>query len=223
MEKLAAIILMAGLSTRFGGPTNKQLCLLNAKPLFSYSIETFAKLNNIDKLVIAVNQENKEEVQKFLEKTGINAQIVLGGVTRQESVENALNVLKLSENDIVIIHDAARPLVDVFIINQVAKAAIEFGASTSYLPATDTIAIKDENDKVVKFIERKIIAQIQTPQAFKYGLLTKAHSLINEKDATDDCSLVMKLGHEIKLVKGDKKFHKVTTSEDIQYLEGLLK
>ena len=223
MEKLAAIVLMAGLSTRFGGSTAKQLCLLNDKPVFEYAIEAFAKLNNIDELVIAVNQENKEIIEKFLEKTGINAQIVLGGITRQESVEHALDALKVNDNDIVIIHDAARPLVDVFNINQVAKAAHEFGASTTYLPAIDTIAIKNENDEVVEFVKRDSIAQIQTPQAFKYGLLKKAHESAKDNEATDDCSLVMKLGYKVKLIQGDKKLHKITTLEDIIYLEGLLK
>lgn len=223
MEKLAAIVLMAGLSTRFGGSTAKQLCLLNDKPVFAYAIEAFAKLSNINKLVIAVNQENKQEIEKFLEKTGIKAQIVLGGITRQESVEHALDALNLSDNDIVIIHDAARPLVDVFHINQVAKAAHEFGASTTYLPAIDTIAIKNENNEVVEFINRNTVAQIQTPQAFKFGLLKKAHESAKDNEATDDCSLVMKLGYKVKLVQGDKKLHKITTKEDIEYLEGLLK
>ena len=223
MEKLAAIVLMAGLSTRFGGPKNKQLCLLNGKPVFTYSIETFAKLNNIDELVITVNQENKEEIEKFLRKTGINAKIVLGGATRQESVRNALNALDLNDDNVVVIHDAARPLVDVFIINQVAKAAFEYGAATAYLPATDTIAIKNENDEIVEFKDRNTIAQIQTPQAFKYGLIKKAHNDAKDNKATDDCSMVMSLGNKVKLVKGDKKFNKITTSEDIKYLEGLLK
>ena len=221
MEKLAAIVLMAGLSTRFGGPKNKQLCLLNNKPVFTYAIEAFAKLNNIDQLVIAVNKENKEVIEKFLGKTGIKAKIVLGGITRQESVEHSLNVLNLSENDIVIIHDAARPFVDVFNINQVAKAAHDFGAATTYLPATDTIAIKNDDDEVIEFVKRDTIAQIQTPQAFKYGLLKKAHEFAKDNEATDDCSLVMELGYKVKLIKGDKKLHKITTIEDMKYLEGL--
>ena len=68
MEKLAAIVLMAGLSTRFGGSTAKQLCLLNDKPVFAYAIEAFAKLSNINKLVIVVNQEIKQKIENFLEK-----------------------------------------------------------------------------------------------------------------------------------------------------------
>lgn len=222
MEKLVAIVLVAGLSTRFGGPKNKQLCLLNGKPVFTYAIDAFAKHKAVNELIIAVNNDNKAEIEKYVKENLYNAKIIMGGATRQESVDNALETLSLAENDIVIIHDGARPLVDERIIDDVAKAASDYGASTAYLEAIDTIAVKNEKDEVVEFIDRKTVAQIQTPQGFKYGLLKKAHE-VEEKDATDDCSLILKLGNEVKLVRGDKKFHKITTIEDIKYLEGLLK
>lgn len=222
MEKLVAIVLMAGLSTRFGGPKNKQLCLLNGKPVFTYAIDTFAKHKAVNELIITVNNDNKTEIENYVKENLYNAKIVMGGATRQESVDNALKILSLAQNDIVIIHDGARPLVDERIIDDVVKAASDCSASTAYLEAIDTIAVKNENDEVVKFIDRKTVAQIQTPQGFKYGLLKKAHE-VEEKDATDDCSLILKLGNKVKLVQGDKKFHKITTSKDIKYLEGLLK
>ena len=223
MEKLAAGVLMAGSSVRFGGPKNKQFCLLNGKPVFAYSIETFAKQKNISDFVIVVNEDNKKDVQNYVSKNNINARLVLGGATRQESVDHALAALNLDENDVVIIHDAARPLVDAFIINQVAKVAIEYGAATAYIEAVDTTAIQNERNEIVSFIPRQSVAQIQTPQAFKFGLLKQAHANVNSNDATDDCSLILKQNHIVKLVKGDKKFHKITTIEDIKYLEGLLK
>ena len=223
MEKLAAVVLMAGSSVRFGGPKNKQFCLLNGKPVFTYSIETFAKQKNISDFVIVVNEDNKKDVQNYVSKNNINARLVLGGATRQESVDHALVALNLNENDVVIIHDAARPLVDAFIINQVAKAAIEYGAATAYIEAVDTTAIQNERNEIVSFIPRQSVAQIQTPQAFKFGLLKQAHANVNSNDATDDCSLILKQNHIVKLVKGDKKFHKITTIEDLKYLEGLLK
>ena len=222
MEKLVGIVLMAGLSTRFGGPKNKQLCLLNGKPVFSYAINTFANYKAFNELLIVVNNENKTEIENYVKDNHYSAKFVIGGATRQESVENALKTLNLGENDIVIIHDGARPLVDEKIINEVASATSIYGSSTAYLEAIDTIAVKNENDEVVKFIDRTSVAQIQTPQGFRYGLLKKAHE-DNNKDATDDCSLILKLGETVKLVKGNKKFHKITTIEDIKYLEGLLK
>ena len=223
MEKLTGVILMAGLSTRFGGPKNKQLCLLNNKPIFSYSIDAFSSSKIIDKLVIVVNKDNKDVVAKYLKEKSIKASLILGGKTRQESVENALASLKCAAKDVVIIHDGARPLVDDKIIKEVGKAAKKYGAATAYLEAIDTIAVKNDKDEIKEFIERTSIAQIQTPQAFKFGLLKDAHNNATNKKATDDCSLIMALNKPVKLVKGDKKYHKITTKEDILYLEGLLK
>ena len=223
MEKLVGIILMAGLSTRFGGPKNKQLCLLNGRPVFSYSIDTFASYKNFEEIIIVVNEDNKSIVEQYLKDRSIKANVVLGGKTRQESVENALKTLKNDDYAVVVIHDAARPLIDVFIINQVVKAAIEEGASTAYVEVTDTVSVKNEKDEIVGSVSRNTLASIQTPQAFRLDVLKKAHKNASNKEATDDCSLVLALPHKVKLVKGDKKYHKVTTPEDIKYLEGLLK
>lgn len=223
MEKLVGIILMAGLSTRFGGPKNKQLCLLNGKPVFQYSIDTFTNYSKFDEIIIAVNEDNKDIVESYLKEQDIKATVVLGGKTRQESVENALKSIKNNDYSVVVIHDAARPLVDVFILNQVIKAAIGFGAATSYVDVTDTVAIKSLAEEITGFAPRQALASIQTPQAFKLDLLLKAHENDKTNGATDDCSLVLALPHTVKLVKGDKKYHKVTTPEDIKYLEGLLK
>ena len=112
---------------------------------------------------------------------------------------------------------------DTFIINQVAKAANEIGAATAYVEATDTIAIKNKNDEITSFIFRESVAQIQTPQAFKFAFLKSAHQWAQDANATDDCSLILMEGHKVKLVKGDKRYHKITRQEDIQYLEGFLK
>lgn len=223
MEKLVGIVLMAGLSTRFGGPKNKQLCLLNGKPVFSYSIDTLANYKKFEELIIVVNKDNKDIVEEYLQNNGIKANVVMGGETRQESVENALKSIKAHDYEVVVIHDAARPLVDLFIINQVIKAAIEDGASTAYLEVTDTIAVKTDSSDIKEFIPRSTLASIQTPQAFKLDLLLEAHKKASGNGATDDCSLVLSLPHKVKLVKGDKKYHKVTTPEDIEYLEGLIK
>ena len=222
MEKLVAIILMAGLSERFGGPKNKTLCLLKGEPIFTYAIKAFAKERNFDSLVVVVNDTNKTEIESFLKKENIKANVVLGGKTRQESVENALKTLSLNENDIIVIHDGARPLVDSKVIQNVIKEANESGAATTYVTATNTIALKNKSDEVVEFVDRTSVAEIQTPQAFKYGLLKKAHVSSLDLKATDDCSLVLKIGGKVKLVEGGKKLHKITTIEDILYLEGLL-
>lgn len=222
MEKLVGVILMAGFSTRFGGPQNKTLCLLNGKPVFSYSIDAFVNSKRFDELLIVVSTENGKDVENYLNENKIEAKLVLGGKTRQESVEHALSYIEGKGFDIAVIHDAARPLVDDYIISEVIKAAKEEGASTTYLYVADTIAVKNDKEEIVEFVPRSTLASIQTPQAFKVDLLLEAHKKTKSLEATDDCSLVLALPHKVKLVKGDKKYHKLTTQEDIKYLEGLI-
>lgn len=221
MEKVVAVILMAGLSTRFKGPTNKQLALLKGKPIFSYSINAFNKSKLVDEIVLVVNNNNKKEIEKFIKTKKIIAKIVLGGSTRQASVECALKTIKCNKNDLVIIHDGARPLVGDLDIENVAKAAKKYGASTTYIEATDTIAKIAKGDFVSSFEDRSKIALIQTPQAFKYDVLIKSHKNAKNKKATDDASLVLLNKGKIKLVEGNKRLNKVTTKEDLVFLEGL--
>ena len=213
---------MAGFSTRFGGPQNKTLVTLKGKPVFSYSIDAFVKCKKFDEILVVVSQDNGKDVEQYLLDNNIDAKLILGGKTRQESVEHALNYIKNNEFDIVVIHDAARPLVDGYIISEVIKAAKDDGASTAYLYVADTIAVKNEKEEIVEFVPRSTLASIQTPQAFKIDVILKAHEKASSLEATDDCSLVLALPHKVKLVKGDKKYHKVTTPEDIKYLEGLI-
>ena len=213
---------MAGFSTRFGGPQNKTLSLLNGKPVFSYSIDAFVNSKRFDELLVVVSAENGKDVEDYLNEKKIDAKLVLGGKTRQESVEHALSYIEGKRFDIVVVHDAARPLVDDSIISEVIDAAKQEGASTAYLYVTDTVAVKNEKEEIVEFVPRSTLANIQTPQAFKVDLLLEAHKKAKSLEATDDCSLVLALSHKVKLVKGDKKYHKITTPEDIKYLEGLI-
>ena len=107
---------MAGFSTRFGGPQNKTLSLLNGKPVFSYSIDAFANSKRFNELLVVVSAENGKDVEDYLNEKKIDAKLVLGGKTRQESVEHALSYIEGKGFDIIVVHDAARPLVDDLII-----------------------------------------------------------------------------------------------------------
>lgn len=223
MEKITALVLMAGLSTRFGDQENKQLCYLNGKPVFSYSVMTFANAKSINNLILIVNKAIKNEVEKFINENKISATIVLGGKTRQESVENGLKFVSANNDDIIVIHDSARPFVDEKNINEVIKGAKKYGASTTYLPSVNTIAKMNAKGEVESFIDRSTIANIQTPQAFKFAVLKNAHKLATDDKATDDCSLVLKMKGSVKLILGSEKLHKITTKNDVKYLEAISK
>ena len=218
--KVSAVLLLAGLSTRFDSPKSKQVCMLNGKPVFAYSLETFGKNKQISNLVVVVNKDIKAEIENYIVKNKITAKVVLGGETRQESVEAGL---ANCDGDVVVIHDGARPLIDDKVINDVIESAKMCGASTTYIPETDTVTRISKDGCIDEFLDRNIIAKIQTPQAFMLELIKKAHQNARGNNATDDASLVKALGHDVKLVLGSKKLTKITTIEDIKYLEGLLK
>ena len=225
MEKLVAILLMGGSSSRFGGPKNKLLCKLKGKRIFEYSLDTFASLKEFENIYIAVNPEIRKAVEDYVKEKGINATLFDGGATREESVWSVLIRTYPSEY-IAVVHDADRPLIDKEIIDRLLeglKSEPNVCGATTAIPVTDTLAMVDQG-YAVRFPDRSRFVQVQTPQAFYGGLLWEAHYL-KEDDvvATDDCSLMLEQGRDIKVVEGSKKLHKVTTVEDIRYLEGLLK
>lgn len=222
MEKIVAVILMAGSSSRFGDKTNKQLCLLKDKPIFSYSVDELGKHKSISKLILVINKNNKEEIEKYVKSHGIPADFVLGGETRQESVRNAIAKIGDEKFDLILIHDGARPLIENAQIDAVIEAAKKYGASSTCIKTVDTIAKINVDDFVNEFVDRNNFVQIQTPQCFKFEILKIAHESAKNNLATDDCSLVLTSGTKIKLVPGSKKLHKITTKEDLKILEGLL-
>lgn len=227
-----ALIVAAGSGTRMGNNLKpKQFLLLKNKPLFIYSSETFNNHPDIDKIVIVTAQEYIDEVKDLCQKYKITklVDVVIGGKTRQESVYNGLLKIKsLSNNldsDIVLIHDAARPLVDQDIISNNIKECLINDAATTVIPASDTI-IRSLDEKIINDVPlRKELYQSQTPQTFKLALILSAHELAKKNnclDITDDAQLVLKIGKNVHLVKGNKRNFKVTTSDDLAIFEALI-
>lgn len=221
--KTFAIVLVAGNSTRFENKISKQMFLLAGKPVFSYSLNAFAKSDLIDEVAIVTSKKHFKKIEEYVTTNKLQkAKVVLGGSTRQESVKNGLDSFAYAtEDDYVIIHDGARPLIDDKIIELVIKSVKKNAAVTTALPMEDTIVTSDKNS-IVEFEDRTKLSKVQTPQAFKFDLIKKAHET-KTKNATDDCSLVMKMGVEVKLIPGSKQLTKITTIEDIKYLETFIK
>ena len=221
--KTFAILLVAGKSTRFENNISKQIFLLKGKPVFSYPLDTLINCTTIDQVIVVTNNETKNEIENYIGNNS-KVSVCLGGETRQLSVENGLGMIKdASLDDIVIIHDGARPLLDEEIIIRTVEAAKVDGAVTTFLPMEDTVAFSDFNEHIAGFADRTNLVKIQTPQAFKYGIISEAHKLATDTFATDDCSLVMRTLMQVKLVPGSKKLAKLTTLEDVNYLETFIK
>lgn len=223
--KTFAILLVAGKSTRFEYNTSKQVFLLKSKPVFSYPLNALANSKVIDEVIVVSDTSHIEEIANYIKTNNLSCvHVCEGGETRQQSVEKGLACIQnANPDDIVIIHDGARPLIDEEIISRTVEEAMKFSAVTTFLPMEDTIAFSDFDEHIAGFADRTQLVKIQTPQAFKYAVIVEAHKLAADSFATDDCSLVMRTLMQVKLVPGSKKLAKLTTIEDINYLETFIK
>ena len=217
-----AIILAAGNGTRLSNNIKKQFIKIHDKQLFLFSFDSFCS-SNIDKILIVSSKEDINYVRSLVSSNEKFLDVIAGGETRQQSVKNALDYLKniLADDDVILIHDAARPLIKVPLINEVINKTIEYDCCSLILPIKDTI-ISLSNNNYESTLERDKLASVQTPQGFKFKIIYEAHLKAMHSSATDDAQLVKKLGLNIHLIKGDEQNFKITTNEDLNYFEYIL-
>lgn len=217
-----AIILAAGNGTRLSNNIKKQFIKIHDKQLFLFSFDSFCS-SNIDKILIVSSKEDINYVRSLVSSNEKFLDVIAGGQTRQQSVKNALDYLKgiLADDDVILIHDAARPLIKVPLINEVLNKTIEYDCCSLILPIKDTI-ISLSNNNYESTLERDKLASVQTPQGFKFKIIYEAHLKAIHSSATDDAQLVKKLGFNIHLIKGDEQNFKITTNEDLNYFEYIL-
>ena len=220
-----ALIVAAGKGVRMENTTPKQFIQVMGKPLLYYSIKAFQDNKQIDYIVVATNEEYVQMTKNLCEKYKLNKVrgVTKGGETRQQSVFNGLSFIKsldANDNSIILIHDAARPLVSQKIIDDNIAACKKHDAVVTAIKVVDT-TIKGENN-ISDFLNRDELYQEQTPQTFRLGLILDAHNKVKE-NVTDDAKLAVKTGHDVQIVEGSKFNFKVTTPEDLIILEGLIK
>ena len=217
-----AIILAAGNGTRLSNNIKKQFIKIHDKQLFLFSFDSFCS-SNIDKILIVSSKEDINYVRSLVSSNEKFLDVIAGGETRQQSVKNALDYLKgiLADDDVILIHDAARPLIKVPLINEVINKTIEYDCCSLILPIKDTI-ISLSNNNYESTLERDKLASVQTPQGFKFKIIYEAHLRAIHSSATDDAQLVKNLGLNIHLIKGDEQNFKITTNEDLNYFEYIL-
>lgn len=220
-----AIILASGQSTRFNNNTLKQFTTVNNKMLFLYSVEAFEQ-SNVDQIIIVTSEDSFNIVRDNCKHITKLVDIISGGLTRQQSVYNALLALqnKIAPDDLVVIHDAARPLIQSESINKIIDSAKANDASILVAKTIDTIA-RVHNTQIDSYLNRNELVNVQTPQAFKYDLILKAHQVAlsnNITDASDDSQLLNLINKEVTYVVNNKPNLKITTIDDLQFLNFLL-
>ena len=226
-----ALVLAAGTGERMHNNLPKQFIMVNHKPLFIYSVESFQNNGDVHAIIVVTNESYIEEVKHWCQEFKLDKvkAVIKGGATRQESVYNGLKEIeKLIESpkDIVLIHDSARPLVSQRIISENIALCREFGAVDTVIKANDTIIKSNNEQTIAEILNRQELYQTQTPQTFRFDIIKNAHdkALIEKvPNVTDDCRLVIHFGGDIHFAQGDKLNFKVTTPEDLEIFKALLK
>jgi 2-C-methyl-D-erythritol 4-phosphate cytidylyltransferase/2-C-methyl-D-erythritol 2,4-cyclodiphosphate synthase len=217
---VSAIIAAGGRGLRFGGGAPKQLLTLGGRPILARSVEAFVACDVISEIVVALPADLAAAPPSYLQHRGKPVTIVSGGDERRASVANAF--ARVSDRaEMVVIHDAARPLVSDDLIRRTVSAASEAGAAIAAIRAHDTVKQTDASGAITATLPREHIYLAQTPQAFRVPVLRDALRLDGE--ATDEAMLVERAGHTVRVVDGDPRNLKITTPDDLmmaEYLSG---
>lgn len=225
--RIAVILPAAGLGTRMGkssaeksGTSRKQFMLLEGSPILIHTVRKFAASDRVTEILVAVRPEDRDWVEQMVgsEFDG-KVRIVEGGDSRQESVQKALAALP-PETELVAVHDAVRPFIDLETIHKVFDEAAETGAAIVAVPAVDTVkqvTRGTEHVKVRSTIPREKLVMAQTPQVFRYELISRAfqQARIDGFTGTDESSLVERLDVEVSVVPGSDRNIKITKPGDM--------
>jgi 2-C-methyl-D-erythritol 4-phosphate cytidylyltransferase len=224
------ILPAAGLGTRMAGPQPKQFLALDGVPILVHSLRAFAAVPRVTAMYVAVRKPEMERVEAqvaefgFAGRVRVPVRVVEGGDKRQESVANALNALPAEPDDIVLVHDAVRPLIDAATIERTIDAVAEYGAAIVGLPAVDTIKQVERTAHgalITATIPREFVVLAQTPQGFRYGLLQRAFAEATADGflGTDEASLLERAGISVAVVHGSQVNLKITQPGDLELAE----
>ena len=224
---MVAVVLGGGIGNRFGATVPKQLLSLSGKTLVEHCVTAFSAAPGVDEVLLVMPADYADEAAKL---AGDQVRAVIpGGVTRSDSVRNALAYLGArhpAETTGVLLHDAARPLVSQRIIADCITALRSNDAVGTAIPTSDTIVIAE--DGVMSHVPpRETLYRCQTPQCFRLSVIAKAHELAASDPAfvpTDDCGVVLRYLPDVpvRIVKGSEQNIKVTYPGDLAIAEALL-
>jgi len=220
--KAVALIPAAGLGTRFHDDGPKALVLLAGKPLLVHALERLAASGRVTSAVVAAAPGFEEAFRKALAASTIPVTVVEGGVTRRESVASALAAAAPADGTLVLIHDAARPLVEPLEVAAVVDAAAERGAAIAACAMVDTVK-RARAGRIVETIPRGDLVAATTPQVFEASLLRKAMARTDGLEATDDAELVERAGGAVAVVLASRWNIKITYPEDLVWAEAIVR
>jgi 2-C-methyl-D-erythritol 4-phosphate cytidylyltransferase/2-C-methyl-D-erythritol 2,4-cyclodiphosphate synthase len=223
---VVVIVAAGGQGRRFGGTMPKQLVELGGRTVLERSVSAFVEHARIADLVVALPSDLAADPPPFLAHAPKPLRVVSGGNSRQESVANGFAAVS-SQADVIVVHDAARPLVDAATIDRTIDAAVRWGAAIAAVPAHDTVKVTvddvasdAEPPRIGSTLDRTRVWLAQTPQAFRREVLADAVALgLRGALGTDEAALAEQAGHRVRLVQGSPQNLKITTPDDLVQAE----
>jgi 2-C-methyl-D-erythritol 4-phosphate cytidylyltransferase len=222
---VGVVIVAGGESTRTGGAKGelKQFRWVAGKPTLLHSLQTFMARPDVVAVVVVLPRAYVADPPPWIFQCDVDRLMIsVGGRTRTESVANGLDDLP-DEARVVLVHDAARPLVDDATIDRVIAAARAGGCAVAALPVVDTLKEVDASGRIVRTVERAGLWRAQTPQGFPRDVIVRAHrdAKANHLSATDDAALCERLGIAVSVVRGSERAMKITEEPDFARAEAL--
>ena len=221
LKYCGAVIVAAGTASRMGG-IDKVMAELEGEPMILRTVRTFQTCEAIREIVIVTREDLILPISNLCAGMDKVKAVVVGGSSRQESVERGLNALS-DKVKLVAVQDGARPLITHAVIDRTVRAAHSYGAAAPAIPVKDTIKVVT-GGVVSATPDRNQLQAVQTPQVFDLDMLKGAlkKAKADGAEVTDDCSAVERLGMSIKIVEGDERNIKVTTPMDLKIAKLLL-
>ena len=227
-----AIIIAGGTGRRMGQSIPKQFISVYEKPVIIYTLEGFQRHPQIDAIEVVCIDGWHDVLRAYAEQFGITKLkwVVSGGETAQESIRNGVFFLeeKISPDDVVIIHDGIRPLVEEEILSDVIIKCRQYGNAVTSMPYNEQIFVIDNDISTVKYIPREMLRRVATPQAYKFGKLDWAYHEAYEKEigiygSSYTNTMMVELGERLYFAAGSEKNIKLTTQDNLELFKGYLK
>lgn len=221
LKNCGAVIVAAGTASRMGG-IDKVMAPIGGEPMIVHTVRAFQNCDAIRQIIVVTRQDLIVPIMDLCHEFDKVLAVMVGGSSRQESVEIGLGALS-SDIKLVAVQDGARPLITDAVIDRTVRAAHTYGAAAPAVPVKDTI--KEVRGGIVASTPvRSTLRAVQTPQVFDVDLLKGALKKAKDDGAevTDDCSAVERMGMSVKIVEGDERNIKVTTPMDLKIAEILL-
>ncbi|OUO76666.1 2-C-methyl-D-erythritol 4-phosphate cytidylyltransferase [Blautia sp. An249] len=223
------LIIAGGVGARMNMTTPKQFVAVKGKPILVYTLEAFQKNESIDAIAVVCLRGWEDMVWKYARKYHITKLkwMTLGGSTGMESLRNGMELLRknCSMDDIIVIHDAVRPLVSDDIINANIAGVIQKGNAITCVPCTEALLKSDDAESSEEEVNRDTIQRTQTPQSLYLSKFIWAHEEAKKRgieNTVATCTLLIALGEKVYLVPGEGTNFKITTKEDIKLMEAYL-